>query len=151
MKTPLQHLFSALKASAGTINARALALGVAVEGIVKKLIPKAGSLPDGLKPKVKQLRGTLGVCALSLTVATRSLPLADIPVLPRSLAAGLRYQALNRGKHRAAVFGPAADYLTFLPALPQGRLKELRVLCGLWALADIKIVHGTTLGRPSGV
>jgi hypothetical protein len=51
-----RHLFSALEASAGTINAQALALGVAVEGIVKKLFPKAGSLPDGLKPKVKQLR-----------------------------------------------------------------------------------------------
>ena len=51
-----RHLFSALEASAGTINAQALALGVAVEGIVKKLFPKAGSLPAGLKPKVKQLR-----------------------------------------------------------------------------------------------
>jgi hypothetical protein len=48
-----RHVFSALEASAGTINAQALALGVAVEGIVKKLFPKAGSLPDGLKPKVK--------------------------------------------------------------------------------------------------
>jgi hypothetical protein len=42
-----RHLFSALEASAGTIDAQALALGVAVEGIVKKLFPKAGSLPEG--------------------------------------------------------------------------------------------------------
>lgn len=51
-----RHLFSALEASAGTINAQALALGVGVEGIVKKLFPEAGSLPEGLKPKVRQLR-----------------------------------------------------------------------------------------------
>jgi hypothetical protein len=51
-----RHLFSVLEASAGAISAKALALGVAVEGIVKELFPKAGALCDGLKPKVRELR-----------------------------------------------------------------------------------------------
>jgi Protein of unknown function (DUF2934) len=51
-----RHIFSALEASAGTIHAQALALSVAVEGIVKHLFPKAGSLPEGLRPKVQDLR-----------------------------------------------------------------------------------------------
>ncbi len=51
-----RHVFSALEASAGVIGARALALGVAVEGLVKDLFPNAGALPTTLKPVVKRLR-----------------------------------------------------------------------------------------------
>lgn len=51
-----RHVFSVLDASAGTIYARGLALGVAVEGIVKDLFPDAAALPPTLKPAVQQLR-----------------------------------------------------------------------------------------------
>ena len=37
----------------------------------------------------------------------------------RPIADGLVYHALNWGNNRAAVFGPAEDYLTFLKALAQ--------------------------------
>jgi hypothetical protein len=51
-----RHLFAVLEASAGAFSARGLALGVAVEGVVKGLFPKAGALSEDLKPKVKELR-----------------------------------------------------------------------------------------------
>ncbi len=51
-----RHLFSVLEASAGTINARGLALGVAVEGIAKDLFPNAAAQPTPLKPAVERLR-----------------------------------------------------------------------------------------------
>jgi hypothetical protein len=51
-----RHLYSVLEASAGAISSRALALGVAVEGITKDIFPKAGALPPTLKPTVRRLR-----------------------------------------------------------------------------------------------
>ena len=51
-----RHVFSVLEASAGTVGARGLALGVAVDGLAKELFPDAGVLPTTLKPLVKQLR-----------------------------------------------------------------------------------------------
>lgn len=50
-----RHVFAVLEASAGTINARALALGVAVEGIAKDLFPNAAALPPTLKPSTDRL------------------------------------------------------------------------------------------------
>lgn len=51
-----RHVFSVLEASAGLVSARGLALGVAVEGLVKDLFPAAGALSPALKPAVKRLR-----------------------------------------------------------------------------------------------
>jgi hypothetical protein len=51
-----RHLYSVLEASAGAISSRALALGVAVEGIAKDMFPEAGALPPTLKPTVRRLR-----------------------------------------------------------------------------------------------
>jgi putative transposase len=42
-----------------------------------------------------------------------------MPGQPRPVADGLVYHALNRGNNRAAVFGPAEDYLPFLNSLGQ--------------------------------
>jgi hypothetical protein len=51
-----RHLFPVLEASAGAMSARGLALGVAVEGIVKAAFPEAGALPSNLRPIVRRLR-----------------------------------------------------------------------------------------------
>src|SRR5438270_14060458 len=44
-----------------------------------------------------------------------------MPRLPRPVADGLLYHALNRGNNRAAVFGREADYRAFLGAIAQTR------------------------------
>lgn len=51
-----RHVFSVLEASAGTINSRGLALGVAVEGIAKDLFPDVAALPPKLKSVVGRLQ-----------------------------------------------------------------------------------------------
>jgi hypothetical protein len=51
-----RYLFSVLEASAGTIGAQALALGVAVEGLAKELFPEAGQCSQEWKELVTELR-----------------------------------------------------------------------------------------------
>jgi hypothetical protein len=51
-----RHLFSVLEASAAAFSARALALGVAVEGIIKAVFRNAATVAPTLKPTVHRLR-----------------------------------------------------------------------------------------------
>ena len=67
-----RHVFSVLEAMAGAISARAVALGVAVEGIVKDLFPDAGALPPTLKPVVRRLRNTSALGKSSRTRRQRT-------------------------------------------------------------------------------
>lgn len=50
-----RHLFSVLEASVGALSWRALALGVAVEGITDVLFPQSGLSPETLKSMVSRL------------------------------------------------------------------------------------------------
>ena len=65
-----------------------------------------------------------------LPSAVRGGTVSRMPRLPRPVADGLIYHALNRGNNRAAVFHSAADFAAFLGALAQTRERYPFMLFG---------------------
>jgi putative transposase len=59
-----------------------------------------------------------------------------MPRLPRPIADGLTYHALNRGNNRGAVFEAAEDYLLFLKALGQTQKRYPFRLYGYCLMTD---------------
>jgi len=70
-----------------------------------------------------------------------------MPRLPRPIADGLLYHALNRGNNRAAVFGCADDYATFLQALAKTKKRYPFALYGYCLMTN----HFHLLVEPSQV
>ena len=60
-----------------------------------------------------------------------------MPRLPRPVADGLLYHAINRGNNRAAVFASAADFQAFLDALRQTQRRYPFRLFGYSAAAAV--------------